>query len=333
MLFNDNFQTVTTYSEETHQFLTEHLIAPCPINYAVIYLYITKKNAQLNTAIDQRFKNNELITADFMEEMYTQFVSLSSNIDQEMLAPFEKNLAETLDKITQQVGNEEQASANLQKLDKHLNNTEHHNSLGSAVNFLISTISKTQLQHKTLAKELSSTQEEINQLREKLASSREEALVDTLTGLLNRRGCDEKLKDINTKDTHTSFVIDIDHFKQVNDNFGHFIGDKVIQRIAKTIQNNVSEKDLAIRFGGEEFLVVMVDKTINQAKTIAEKIRTDIAKMRLIHKDLNKPLPPISVSIGIAENSKTPDWQALFKQADKALYVAKNSGRNRCICA
>ena len=152
-------------------------------------------------------------------------------------------------------------------------------------------------------------------------------------GLLNRRGCDDKLQSLDFSGTHSSLAIDIDHFKKINDVFGHFVGDKVIQRIAKTIKSHVSEQDLAVRYGGEEFLVVMTNKSIPEAKKVAENIRLSVAKMKLIQKETNTQLPPISVSIGIAQSGDTHDWTSLFEQADDALYKAKNSGRNRCICA
>jgi len=138
---------------------------------------------------------------------------------------------------------------------------------------------------------------------------------------------------LNFAETHSSLAIDIDHFKKINDDFGHFVGDKVIQRIAKTIKRHVSEKDLAVRYGGEEFLVVMTNKSIPEAKKVAENIRLSVSKMKLIQKESNTYLPPISVSIGIAQSDDTPDWTSLFKQADNALYKAKNAGRNRCVCA
>ena len=135
------------------------------------------------------------------------------------------------------------------------------------------------------------------------------------------------------KETHSTLAIDIDHFKAINDKFGHFIGDKVIQRIAKTIKENTHEADIAVRFGGEEFVVVMSHKTLYEAKQIAEDIRDSISKMKLIQRETNTYLPPISVSIGVAQNINTKNWLELFEQADKALYQAKNEGRNRCICA
>jgi len=333
MSFDNNYQVSSNFSELTHDFLSNHLIAPTPVNYSVIYLYISNENELLTAAIDKKLKKNMLITADFMADLFKRYVSYSEQVENTVISPFEKTLNKTLDQISLQVGNEEKVTKSLQKLNTILTKTEHHKSLTHIVGYLFDTINNTKDRHQALSQELSTTQQEINHLKSKLASSRQEALVDSLTGLLNRRGCDDKLQAINFAGTHSSLAIDIDHFKKINDNFGHFVGDKVIQRIAKTIESHISEKDLAVRFGGEEFVVIMTNKSIPEAKKTAEKIRLSIEKMKLIQRETNTYLPPISVSIGIAQNNNTPDWSSLFKQADDALYQAKNSGRNRCICA
>ena len=136
---------------------------------------------------------------------------------------------------------------------------------------------------------------------------------------------------MDIEDIHSSLVIDIDHFKEINDTFGHFIGDKVIQRIAKVIKDCVRETDLAVRFGGEEFVVVLVNQTLKEARKAAERIRLAITELKLMQRQSNTCLPPISVSIGIAQADNDHNWTSLFKRADKALYQAKNSGRNRCV--
>ena len=265
MSFDDNYQVTSSFSELTHDFLSSHLIAPTPANYSVIYLYISDENKLLNAAIDKKLKQGELITTDFIADLFKRYVSFSQQIENTVLSPFEETLNKTLEQINQQVNHELKATDNLQKLDKILASSEHHKSLEQVVGFLVSTISATKAQHQELSQELSTTQQEINQLKNKLASSRQEALVDSLTGLLNRRGCDSKLQALNFSDTHSSLVIDIDHFKKINDTFGHFVGDKVIQRIAKTITCHIDEQDFAVRFGGEEFLVVMTNKSIFEA--------------------------------------------------------------------
>ncbi len=333
MSFDDNYQVTSTFSEHTHDFLSSHHIAPTPANYAVVYLYISNENELLTAAIDRQLQQGDAISADFLADLFSRYVSFSQQVDNTVLAPFEETLTKTIDNITKQVNKENKAANSLKKLDKILTNTEHNASLENIVNYLFNTINNARSQHQTLSQELTSTQQEINLLKEKLASSREEALVDSLTGLLNRRGCDEKLQSINYKDTHSSLAIDIDHFKAINDKFGHFIGDKVIQRIANIIKEHIGQQDLAVRFGGEEFVVVMTNKTLYEAKEVAEVIRNSIAKMKLIQRETNTCLPPISVSIGVAQNTNTSNWVALFEQADQALYQAKNLGRNRCICA
>lgn len=333
MSLDENYQVTSNFSELTHDFLSSHLIAPTPVNYSVIYLYISNKNNLLTAAIDKKLQHGELITADFIADLFKRYVSFSQQVENTVLSPFKETLSKTLDQISQQVSNEVKSTQNLQKLDKLLTNTEHHKSIEHIVGYLFKTINNTKAQHQALSKELSTSQQEINRLKDKLASSREEALVDSLTGLLNRRGCDDKLQALSFTGMHSSLAIDIDHFKKVNDDFGHFVGDKVIQRIAKTIQSHVSEHDLAVRFGGEEFLVIMTNKSIPEAKRVAENIRLSVSKLKLVQKETNTQLPPITVSIGIAQNSNMPDWTSLFEQADSALYRAKNSGRNCCICA
>ena len=261
MISVDNFQTTSAYSEQTIAFLDEHIIAANPINYAVIYLYITKKKPKLNTLIEQQLQSDDLISAEFIELLYSRFVSYSHQIEKSLLTPLEQTLTITLDKISHQVINEDKTNESLEKLNQVLSNSVNQQSLENIVKFLFNTINNSQDQHKVLSAELKSTHKKIHTLKIKLEKSRQEALLDALTGLYNRRGCDEKIKDLNTGDIHSSLAIDIDNFKDINDEFGHFIGDKVIQKIASTIMDNIAEQDIAVRFGGEEFIVVMVNKT------------------------------------------------------------------------
>jgi len=333
MSFEDDYEVTSKFSEHTHDFLASHLIAPTPVNYSVIYLYISNENEMLTAAIDKVLQKGEAITADFMADLFKRYVSFTQQVENTVLAPFEETLSKTLAQISEQVSNEDKVVSNLEKLDKILAKSNNKASMDNIVSYLFNTINSTKVQHEELSQKLTATQQEINHLKDKLASSRQEALVDSLTGLLNRRGCDERLENLDLADTHTSLAIDIDHFKKVNDTFGHFIGDKVIQRIAKTIQEHIGEEDIAVRFGGEEFVVVMANTAIEEARRIAEKIRITISKMKLKQRDTNTYLPPISVSIGLAQNDNVTEWKALFEQADDALYQAKNSGRNRCICA
>lgn len=331
MIIQDSLQNATKYSDRTHEFLTRHNIAPSPVNYSVVYLYVSNRNAEINVEIDRRLSTDKAIDSVFIDNLFVKYVSHSRNIEKSVLTPFEQSLTATLEKINIQVLSDQKIASSLKKADKVLSSSEHHEPIKNIVSFLCDTIASSQAQHQSLSSELAKTYKEVNHLKSKLKDSRQEAILDALTGLLNRRGCEDKLKDLDIEDVHSSMAIDIDHFKDINDTFGHFIGDKVIQRIAKVIKENVTESDLAVRFGGEEFIVVLVNKTIDEARKAAENIRLAIAGLKLMQRQSNTFLPPISVSIGITQANKDQNWSTLFKRADKALYQAKNAGRNCCV--
>lgn len=158
----------------------------------------------------------------------------------------------------------------------------------------------------------------------------EMATIDPLTGLLNRRELDNRVTKIlsqakRNKSSVTLIIIDIDFFKNINDKHGHAFGDDVLQGLAKILLNNRREHDIIARFGGEEFILVLPDVNKRNALKLAEIIRTDVQKTKL--KDIN-----ITVSIGVSITTDNKyEFDILFKEADSALYRAKDQGRNRTI--
>jgi len=123
---------------------------------------------------------------------------------------------------------------------------------------------------------------------------------------------------------------DIDHFKAINDTFGHLAGDRVIKALATKLRMETRESDHAARYGGEEFAVILPETTIEDAKVIAERLRSEIESMDITYGG-NSIF--ISLSFGIADltDNKPADIDELISRADKALYQAKEQGRNRCI--
>jgi diguanylate cyclase len=332
LLIKDNFDEALKISESTYKFLSHYQIPPSPVNYSVIYLYVSKRNEKLTAELDRHVEAGQGIDLTFIEGLFEKHISNSHTIDKQILAPIEKSLTSTLAKINLQVDSDKVIATNLKKAEKALLKHDYQKSLKNIIAFLMNCITSSQQQHSDLSLELTRACGEVSFLKSKLEAARHEAIVDSLTGLYNRRGCDIKLQELDIEQVHSSMVIDIDHFKTVNDQFGHFIGDKVIQRIAKVIKSMISEQDIAVRFGGEEFIVVMVNKTVTQAHEIAEKIRLAIAKLKLMQRDSKAYLPKISVSIGVAQRQNELNWTDLFELADTALYQAKNTGRNRSVC-
>jgi diguanylate cyclase (GGDEF)-like protein len=156
---------------------------------------------------------------------------------------------------------------------------------------------------------------------------------DPLTGLPNRRLMMDRLNGETAKVDrgHKVFslaLIDADHFKQINDRFGHDIGDKALVAIAEALGRSLRPYDLASRWGGEEFLVLLPETTGEQAREVANRLRT--ATESCTDEQLPDDLE-ISVSIGVAEHHPSAPWDETVKRADNALYAAKRGGRNRVV--
>jgi diguanylate cyclase (GGDEF)-like protein len=150
------------------------------------------------------------------------------------------------------------------------------------------------------------------------------------TGLYNRRYLDEFVDDIHgTNKSFSILMVDIDYFKQINDKYGHDMGDKVLKGISEVLRSNIKGSDLAIRFGGEEFLIMLFNITPENALKKADEIRIEFSKK--IFKSENENFSK-TLSIGIAHypTQGTSIWHSI-KYADVALYEAKNSGRNKVI--
>lgn len=322
-----SYQITKKYATQTNTLLEEYHLSPSPINYSVVFIYANNTNVALTEKMNLLINNGD-ISDITINELYEEYVSQSAQIDKEVLSPLNETIDTALGKLQQQVSCEEKAVNNLQKIDKALSKSVHKNALQQIISYIQTTVNDSVEQHKVLSEELTSTNNEINDLKTKLKEAKQDAISDALTGFLNRKGCDEKLANIDIEDTHTSLVIDIDHFKSINDNFGHLIGDKVIQRVAHSIKSHLSNDDIAVRYGGEEFVVIAVNKALYEAQDIAERIRLAICKLKLKQKNSDSFLPQISVSIGIAETKNETHWQDVIERADKALYDAKNSGRN-----
>ena len=187
--------------------------------------------------------------------------------------------------------------------------------IGTIGNYL--KISQTSLQTKLLMEELQT-----------------QSLVDRMTGAYNRRFLDiftqknipQALRD---KTPYTVMMLDIDHFKMVNDTYGHDAGDTVIKELVKTIKENIRDADIVVRFGGEEFLVLLHNCHKEDGVRVAEKIRENFAQKRI---NLGSEYIQKTVSIGLSEFPTDSDqfWQAI-KFADMALYRAKEQGRNRVV--
>ena len=157
------------------------------------------------------------------------------------------------------------------------------------------------------------------------------ATEDPLTRLLNRRGLEDalhiSLANASRHDLPTAAIaVDIDHFKQVNDSFGHEVGDRVIRQVADFLERMSRGSDVVARTGGEEYLLVLPNTGLDAARVLAERIRAAIGDHPLL---VDNQRIPVTVSLGIASAGGEVDLDTLSQEADRALYLAKRGGRNR----
>jgi len=181
---------------------------------------------------------------------------------------------------------------------------------------------------------LTEANQEMEQLRTELAQARQIATTDGLTGLLNRRAFDMTLAEIieqSAPDTACLSMLDIDHFKRINDTYGHTIGDNVIKYVANLMKKHAEEHHHVARYGGEELAIIMPNTSHEKAVEISENIRTAMAASRLQRKNDNQSLGKITLSIGVARLQSGDNPESFIVRADNALYKAKQSGRNRVI--
>jgi diguanylate cyclase len=190
----------------------------------------------------------------------------------------------------------------------------------------------------TLKGRLDESRSEIEQLRSEVVKARTEARTDGLTGLMNRRGFEMTIAACLAATSATEsgpslLMVDIDHFKKVNDNYGHVFGDKVLRAVAQIIQDNVKGKDTAARYGGEEFVVLLPDTPLAGAHQLAERIRGIVERCRIKRTTDQGAVANIMVSLGVASFNAGEAAAEFVARADAALYVSKTSGRNRVTVA
>jgi diguanylate cyclase (GGDEF)-like protein len=182
-----------------------------------------------------------------------------------------------------------------------------------------------------LETDLSAAQKQIEVQAAKLRAAEHDARIDPLTHIPNRRAFDKHMEGVQSlferqEIAYSLVVLDLDNFKSVNDNFGHAAGDSVLQVAAKLLQSQLRLSDRVFRFGGEEFVLVLVATGLRQAMIVAERARKRI-EASVVYYDGQELR--VTASAGVAEAGRGDSCSNLLEQADAALYSAKRAGRNR----
>lgn len=201
---------------------------------------------------------------------------------------------------------------------------------------LMTELSRATARASALEQNFAATSQELDIIRTSLKESEQRSNTDALTGLANRRSLDGFLRSaqivaMEQGGALSVLLIDIDHFKKFNDNYGHQVGDQVLRLVAKVLRESVRDIDLAARYGGEELVAVLPGADLDVCAAAAERIRRRVAEARLTRRNTGQEIASVTVSIGVAQFRLAESADAMIERCDRALYRAKETGRNRTV--
>jgi diguanylate cyclase len=315
--------------------MAKHHVAPHPINYAVWYDYVAETNPQLNQAIDNLIDTHASFNEEINFDLYSRYICNASLDKFEFLNSQLTSIMDGAINQVKQSGNQFSETKNsLKSSSKKLELITEKQDMQLLLTEIVHETQQLEKETQHLNSQLIKAQKEMEQLKSELKKTRKLATTDGLTGLLNRRSFDEELDKLvpcPPNQEHCLLILDLDHFKKVNDTFGHTIGDKVIRFTADLIKNTKLSHHLGARYGGEELALIMPETPVNHAIEIAESIRKTLESSQLKQKNSNLSIGTITASIGVTVLKQEDSAETAINRADKALYQAKQSGRNRVI--
>lgn len=307
-----------------------------PQNYAVWFEHVAGTNPALSDQIEQCRTEGKRFDAATCEDLYRRYVAeddldLLEHVRDEMAAVL-REMGQSVAAAGQNVGH---YSGQLVAISQDVDSAADIRDLKDLLRTLVAETRAMQAVTREIKEHFDHKSAEIAVLQEELAHERHRAVTDALTGLLNRQALydaiDNALHDKDVQGTPALLMVDIDHFKRINDAFGHLIGDRVIRFVAKVLTKHTKGKDTAARYGGEEFAVLLPETGLQGARAVAETLRRAVADAKLVRADTKDSLGKVTISLGIASYRRGEDTLAFVNRADQALYAAKRAGRNRTL--
>lgn len=287
-----------------------------------------------------RYLQNDQEFSEYLKRVNQELHTISEALG--LASEHEKNQREITDKFSSTVTDEVARMRDNMEKSKNIDDlksavSDHLITIQEALSDYQATKSDASLtdQLKALVNKVESIENESQKTKELLEEERYRATHDPLTGLPNREAYNERaFQELQRFKRYcrplTMAICDIDHFKKINDTYGHTAGDKVLKLMAKLISTRLRKVDFVGRYGGEEFVILMPETTVQQGLTVLDKMRSVVGKTPFKFK--GAPVV-ITMSFGLASFGPEDSIESVFDRADKALYKAKDQGRNQCVIA
>lgn len=340
MKYTHDIDQANEYAKAAFERIKKEKLAPTPDTFELWYVYYSGQSPEVSRAIDILIANKQKITDERCKELYQRF--LSEARDEEAVRRAGDQINTTIRSVSGVVKDVRTAtseySSRLGGVSGKIEHVEDADELKEILNSMMTDTESMIAQNHRLEEQLDKSSEVMDALQRDLENVRKEALTDGLTGLANRKAFDSEIKRIaheaeEDSATFSLLMVDIDHFKSFNDNFGHQIGDQVLRLVARTLTDGVKGRDVAARYGGEEFAIILPDTPLHAGVIVGEALRKAVATKDVINRNTGEKLSRITMSVGVAEYNDGEDTVELIERADAALYTAKHNGRNQVAAA
>ena len=318
------------------QLMARHSAGFHPLSYSVWYEYLAGSNPGLRAALDARLSETTVLSDRDIEVLFDAHVAMRDIDSSARMRAEIARMIDHVDDVAVDAGQEVRHYGD--ELEGHrdrLRDEVGQDTLHQVVESLIGETTRVRIKTGIYHEHLKKSSAEVERLRGELELVQGLAVTDPLTGLLNRRGFDQQMQRIGQGSLTgcTLLIVDIDHFKAINDAHGHLLGDKVIIAVANVLRGCIGDRGPIARIGGEEFAVLLSHTSSAGGVELAERIRAAVERGKIRRADTEESIGNVTVSLGLATCGDNEQFEAMNARADRALYQSKAAGRNRVTVA
>ncbi len=311
-------------------------VLPTPANFELFYTHAHGSNMALTEAVEQILSKQGTLTCADTDRLYESYIAPGregENI-QAVGGKLDDEIDQVMKIVQEAIDSTETFDVSLDQVNSGLGNGSDPERIKWGITTLVQATKKMGQGNHDRKERLAESGKQVGQFQRELDAIRSESLTDALTGVANRKSFDMTLDKEIAKAKSKGLplclsMIDIDHFKQFNDTFGHQAGDAVLKMAAGLFKKEVRDCDHVARYGGEEFAVISPVTTPEVAIGVAERIRRSLMKKEFITRSTGVSMGKITISIGVGSFKPEDSAQSLIERADACLYAAKREGRNR----
>ncbi|VVM41861.1 Diguanylate cyclase VdcA [Pseudomonas fluorescens] len=331
-LYPEDSREAAALLKQAIPLMVRHNIAPNPVHYALWYTYSKGQDPELNRHLDRVIRDFDGFPPESATRLFRDYIIRDELAEARAGQQQAINLVDDMQRdVTRSVEGSLDFQNSLGRCMEMLE-TPTHDHLPGILSELKHSTQQMQNQQERFLTQLHSAQDEIKTLRSKLERAQMAATLDGLTELLNRTAFTRLLAQALRKPAEgvALVMLDIDHFKLFNDQYGHPLGDRVLQHVGQVLRSSLPPHATAARYGGEEFCVILEHcADLESAAAFAELLRVKVQALRIKARIDGKVLDTITASFGVAFAQAGEQQDSLLTRADDALYQAKRTGRNR----